>query len=180
MVSAICLRSKINFCIKKDHIWQLFEPSLNSSSYCLLSWVLRSKDPCQALSPGPIDIHRAEPLLGTSFLALTQEISSKAVSGSAASTEIISWKSALLSNISSSSFCRCLLRNFYGTFWDSCREVIPAAGKHILLRLFSGNTCPTFNQHQYIEMLKYHGLLWRTWSPPGNSSLLTAVQVNAE
>lgn len=38
-------------------------------------------------------------------------------------------------------------------------EVIPAAGKHILLRPFSGSTYPTFNQHQYTEMLKYHCLL---------------------
>lgn len=158
MVSAICLRSKINFCIKKDHVWQLFEPSLNIGSYFILSWVLRSQDPCQTLSPGPTDIHRAEPLLGTFFLALIQEISSKAMPGSSASAETISVKiyPAYLSSVSA---CWGI---FMIPFETAAGEVIPAAGKHNLLRLFSGYTYPTFNQHQYIEMLKCHGLLWRT------------------
>lgn len=71
-------------------------------------------------------------------------------------------------------------RIFYGTLWDSSRRGNSSSRQHTLLRLFSGRSYPTFNQHRYWEMLKCHGLLWRTRSPPGNSSLLTAVQVNTE
>lgn len=124
----------------------------------------------------PTDTRRA------SVPAFAQELSSRAMPGSATSTGSISVEiSALFSNISSSFFCPCLLGNFYGTPWGSSRRGIctswtnpPSSGS------FSGSTDPAFNQHRYLEMLKCHRLSWRTRSPPGNPSLSSGVQVNTE
>lgn len=83
---------KIDFCIKKDHVRQLFESSSNISSYTdpmLSAEILRSMP---STEPCPMDTHRVEPLLGTSFLTLTQELPSKAMPGSAVSVEGISVK----------------------------------------------------------------------------------------
>lgn len=97
-----------------------------------------------------MDTHRVEPLLGTSFLALTQELPSKAMPGSAVSAEGISVKIYPAQQHQLIFLLSLLAEEFFMVPFETAPgEVIPAAGKHTLLRLFSGSSYPTFNQHWY-------------------------------
>lgn len=202
MVSAISLRSREQFlCYKEPCLATfstirkhqlLFHPKLSFKMSSRNGFSLPAAkchqpvayDPCQALNPAS---------------QLSQgHTQSRAISGGIYSnlrSRVSLWGSARVCHLCWEHLCGDLpysvasahlssVPTCWEFLWSPLRQLHHRYShqleKPTLLRLFTGSADPAFNLHWYQEMLKCHGLLWRTRWPPGNPSLSSGVQVNTE